>query len=284
MNGFINLYKPRGISSAQCLNKVKKILDYKCGHMGTLDPLACGVLPVAVGQATRLFDLMLDKQKVYIAEFTFGYETDTLDLEGETILSGGRVPTAEEIEKILPSLVGEIDQIPPAYSAKCVDGKKSYQLARAGKTVELAPKKVQIYSIKMLKKQSQAPAYRFEITCGGGTYIRSICRDMAYALNTYATMSALERIQSGYFTKQNSVTVEQLESCENPCDLLIASDETLSFEKVLLTKAQAERILNGIYDDYHLPNGKYRVYCEQEFWGVANVENKKLVIKPYVRG
>ena len=150
MNGFLNIYKPSGMSSAHCLNKIKKKIDYKCGHMGTLDPLACGILPIGVGQASRLFDHLLDKTKVYIAEFTFGYETDTLDLEGTVLKTSEKIPSKSEIIDLLPNLCGKVMQIPPVFSAKCVDGKKSYQLARKGVSVDLPPKEVEIFSIKLL--------------------------------------------------------------------------------------------------------------------------------------
>ena len=270
------------MSSAHCLNKVKKKLDYKCGHMGTLDPLACGVLPIGVGQATRLFDQLLDKQKVYIAEFTFGYETDTLDLEGKVIFDNGKIPSKDELIDLLPHLCGKVMQVPPVFSAKCVDGKKSYQLARAGKAVELAPKQVDIYYIKLIENLS--PTFRFEIACGGGTYIRSICRDIAHGLNTYGTMTALERIKSGYFTTQNSIDLDTFLQSKNARDLLIKSDDVLPYEKLVLTNKQATQVINGLYPYFDIADGKYRVYCESEFWGVGNCENGKLVIKPYVRG
>lgn len=280
MNGFLNIYKPRGVTSARCLAKVKRIVKCKCGHMGTLDPLACGVLPIALGQATRLFDIMTEKQKKYIAEFTFGTETDTLDLEGKPVFTGGRIPTKDEIIDLLPHFIGEIDQVPPAFSAKCVDGKKSYKLARSGVQVELKPKRIEIYDIKLLGGNS--PVFTFEITCGGGTYIRAIARDLGRALGTYGTMTALERVQSGFFTKERSVTVEEL--IENGYEkYLIGSDEVLHFEKVELEESKAIRLLNGLYDDFDLPDGRYRVYVKGVFWGVGNCENKKIVIRPYVR-
>lgn len=281
MNGFLNIYKSKGVSSARCLSKVKKIINCKCGHLGTLDPLASGILPVAIGQAARLFDLMLDKEKKYIAEFTFGYQTNTLDLEGEVDFLGGTIPTKQQIIDILPDFLGKIDQIPPMFSAKCVGGTKSYKLARQGKTVELKPKTVEIFDIKLLKDNS--PSFVFEITCGGGTYIRSICRDIAQKLSTFATMTALERVACGYFTKENSISVEQLENLSID-EILIKSDEVLSYEKIVLEKSKAIRLLNGLYDDYDYKNGIYRVYCEDEFWGVGQVTDGKIVIKPYVRG
>lgn len=287
MNGFLNVYKPKGMSSAFCLNKIKRKLGLKCGHMGTLDPLACGVLPVAVGQAARLFDCLLDKKKTYVAEFTFGYQTDTLDLEGKPILSGGKIPSKSEIEEVLPSFCGEIMQAPPAFSAKCVGGTKSYKLARRGIEVALEPKKVIVYSIKLLESDLAEQArgvFKLEIVCGGGTYIRALARDIAAAAGTYGTMTALERAACGYFTKQNSVTLEDIENAENLIDLLIKSDEVLDYPKLVLNNTQATRLLNGLRDEYAIENGEYRVYCESEFWGVGHVLDKTLSVKPYVRG
>ena len=133
MNGFLNLYKPKGVSSAKILNALKKsIKGVTVGHMGTLDPLASGVLPVALGKSTRLFDFLLDKDKTYIATFAFGYETNTLDLEGEVIKRNEHIPAESELIAATERNTGEIMQVPPVFSAKCVNGKRSYQLARKG--------------------------------------------------------------------------------------------------------------------------------------------------------
>ena len=139
MTGFLNVYKPAGMSSAAVVNRVKRLVKTPCGHMGTLDPLAEGVLPVGVGNATRLFDYFLQKRKRYTARFRFGATTDTLDAEGEVIV-GGRVPPFDEIGRALPAFIGEIEQIPPRYSAVSVGGRRGYDLARAGAEFELAPK------------------------------------------------------------------------------------------------------------------------------------------------
>lgn len=163
MTGFINFYKPSGMSSAISLVKIKKLLgkSVKCGHMGTLDPLASGVLPVAIGKATRLFDYLLDKVKVYEAEFTFGYETDTLDLGGKIINEGGRVPEISEVRAAAERRDREkLQQIPPAYSAKNVNGKRSYELARKGIAVELKPKTVEILSI-IVSESEKVGAFNF---------------------------------------------------------------------------------------------------------------------------
>ena len=282
------------MSSAFCLNKIKRKFGFKCGHMGTLDPLACGILPVAIGQATRLFDLLLDKKKVYIAEFTFGIETDTLDLEGKPVFMGGKIPSKVELIDLLPRFCGKIMQVPPAFSAKCVDGKKSYKLARKGISVELKPKEVVVYSIEILDdgdggEKNSRGIFRFKIECGGGTYIRSLARDIGRGAGSFATMTALERVACGYFTKENSVTLEMLDQAESINDLLIKSDEIFDFEKLVLDKTRATRLLNGLHDEFDFPDGNYLVYCENdsgsaEFWGVGHICNKGLVIKPYVRG
>ena len=165
--GFINVDKPSGVTSSAIVNKIKWLSGVPCGHMGTLDPLASGVLPVGVGNATRLFDYFLQKQKTYIAEFTFGETADTLDCTGE-IVRGGHVPTESEILEVLPQFIGEIDQIPPKYSAKNVNGKRGYELARAGIEFELQPKRIVIHDLELLGK-SNDDTFRVKIRCGGGT-------------------------------------------------------------------------------------------------------------------
>ncbi len=204
MTGFITVDKAAGVSSACEVNLIKRLSGTPCGHMGTLDPMASGVLPVAIGNAARLFDYFLDKKKTYVANFEFGTDSDTLDTTGNIISANGVVPSADEIMRALPSLCGEVLQIPPKFSAKNINGKRGYQLARAGVEFSLPPKKVNIYSIKLLKQISEN-TFSFEIECGGGTYIRSIARDLGKKLETCAVMSALVRTKSGCFTLENAV-------------------------------------------------------------------------------
>ena len=168
--GFLNVDKPSGVVSSTVVNKSKWLTGVPCGHMGTLDPLASGVLPVGVGNATRLFDYFLEKEKTYEAAFTFGVTSDTLDSTGELVW-GGRVPTAEEIENVFPSLTGDIMQMPPKYSAKNVNGRRGYELARAGIDFELQPKKVRIYGME-LTGQLDENTYGVKIRCGGAWYER----------------------------------------------------------------------------------------------------------------
>lgn len=283
MNGFLNLYKPKGVSSAYVLNAVKRsIRNEVVGHMGTLDPLASGVLPVAIGKSTRLFDYLLDKDKVYIATFAFGYRTDTLDLEGKIEEESDFIPTEEKIKQECKNLIGDIMQVPPSYSAKCVNGKRSYELARKGKTVELPPKKVTISNLEMIEKLSENE-YRFKIECKGGTYIRSIARDLGILCGSCATMTALERVQSGIFTIENSVSAEDFVKSENKQSFLLPPYEVVDYPIINLSKRESERLYNGLYDTFEYPNGTYRVFAPDGFYGVGELNDGKLKVKAYIR-
>lgn len=283
MNGFLNLYKPKGVSSAFVLNQIKRsVRGETVGHMGTLDPLASGVLPVAIGKSARLFDFLLDKSKTYVADFAFGYETDTLDLEGKVIRTSPVIPTEEEIARVLPSLCGDVDQIPPLFSAKCVNGKRGYELARKGKEFTLPPKRVHIEKIELLGR-TEENKYRFLIVCGGGTYIRSIARDIGEALGSCATMTDLVRRSSGIFDMDSAVTAERFANAEDKKSLLIPPDEVVSFPKLELTEREAERLFNGLYDRFSFPDGIYRVYEPNAFYGVGILTDGKLKVKAYIR-
>lgn len=272
--GFFNVDKPSGITSSAVVNKCKWLTATPCGHLGTLDPLASGVLPVGVGNATRLFDYFLEKEKEYVAEFTFGVASDTLDSTG-TLTIDGRIPTEKEIEAVLPSLIGEIAQIPPKYSAKSVNGRRGYELARAGVEFELAPKTVNIYDIAMLGSGEAKNSYRFQIRCGGGTYIRSIARDMAFALGTNGVMSALRRTKSGVFTAENAIPFSLLEQDLPVSELekyLIPTESVLPFPKLLLNGRKAEKIFNGLAVEAEQSDGLYKLYQGENFYGLAQVE------------
>lgn len=282
MIGFVNINKKVGDGSTYAVNKLKHTFKTPCGHMGTLDPLASGVLPIGVGKATRLFNFLLDKNKTYLAEFEFGYLTDTLDCTGTVIKDGGRLPTKEEITRVLGDFLGEIDQIPPAYSAKMVDGRRSYDLARKGVEVALPPKRIRIDGLTCLDKLEEGK-FTFQIDCGGGTYIRSIARDLGEKLGTYCTMTALKRTASGNFKIENSVTLEEFLSSAHPEEYLTPTDEAISYPKVHLSAKEGARLLNGVYDDYGLEKGLYRVYTANEFWGIGQVEDSLLKMKAYCR-
>lgn len=270
------------MSSAYAVGAVKKKFNCPCGHMGTLDPMAEGVLPVGIGKASRLFQYMLDKEKTYIARFIFGYTTDTLDITGETTEKTDKIPTLDEIKSILGNFVGEIEQMPPKYSAKCINGKRGYQLARQGVEFTLEAKKVSILSLECLGQISENE-FEFKIECKGGTYIRSLARDIAIACGSLGTMSKLSRVKSGIFNYENGITIEQLKSLENVDDFIIAPDSAVSFEKLDLTEKQAQKILDGVFENYGFNDGTYRVYNQGKFIGVGKVQEGILRINSYVR-
>ncbi len=274
--GFFNVDKPSGLVSSAVVNKLKWLTGVPCGHMGTLDPLASGVLPVGVGNATRLFDYFLNKEKEYIAEFTFGVDSDTLDSTG-TLVYGGRIPTEAEIEGVLPQFLGVIAQIPPKYSAKNVNGQRGYDLARAGVEFTLPPKDVRIDGLELMgKSEERENTYRLKIRCGGGTYIRSLARDIAAALGTKGVMSSLLRTQSGCFLLPESLPFSLLESdpsAEALEELIIPTERVLPLEELPLTERQAEKLYHGQLVSSEVGDGLYKIYKDGSFYGVAEVSN-----------
>ena len=214
MYGFINLNKSAGFTSHDCVARVRRILRLKrVGHAGTLDPAATGVLPMALGKATRLLQF-LPSNKAYHARIKFGVATNTDDLEGET-LTVQSVPhlQLEQIQEILPQFIGKIEQVPPIYSAIHVQGKRLYDLARKGEIIEVPSRIVEVFELKILNwYPGEFPELEIAIACGSGTYIRSIARDLGAILNTGATLANLIRTESSGFGLENSLTLETLET------------------------------------------------------------------------
>jgi len=270
MNGFFNIDKPFNMSSAKAVWLIKKKfnLKEKIGHMGTLDPFATGVLVIGLGRASRLFDVMLDKRKTYIATFEFGYQTKTLDMESQEIEARSDcIPTKEEIEKLLPEMIGKQEQLAPQYSAKSIGGTRAYMLARSGKIADIKPHNIEIYSLELLEQKSLTE-FIFEIECSGGTYIRSICRDLAYKLGTVATMTALKRTQCGDFKIQDSKSIEGLQ--EEDC---ISSDFVLKHLEILdINSEDLQKIKNGLKLFRKEKSGLYRVYDNKQLLGVIKIE------------
>ena len=276
MTGFINVNKVKDVSSAREVAVIKRLTKTPCGHMGTLDPMASGVLPIAVGNAARLFDYFSDKHKKYSATFRFGVDSDTLDITGEVKQNSGRVPDFSEINDVLNNFIGEIMQVPPKYSAKNVSGRRGYELARAGVDFELPAKKVKVYSID-LKGQDGADFY-FDSECGGGTYIRSLARDIAEVLGTCAVMSSLERTQSGVFTLESSVKTELLD-CDNVSKYIIPTESVLSYESLYPDEKSSFKLFNGLSVTCDKPNGLYKIYREGNFYGIAEVAESILKVR-----
>lgn len=271
-NGFINLYKESNMTSNKALSILKRVLkenniNTKVGHFGTLDPLAEGVLPVALGRATRLFDYALDKTKTYIATFLFGKETDTLDIDG-TVLSEESVDIAEDkVQEALKTFVGEISQTPPQYSAKSVGGVRAYKLARQGIEVDLPAKNIIIHSIVLNKKISKN-TYELTITCSSGTYIRSIVRDLACTLGTVGIMTKLIRTSSGNFHIEDALKVAELVNLEqNIQPIEVFTD---NFEKLFLTEEQKTNLVNGVFPFIeNLQDKYYAVYDKENLMGIG---------------
>lgn len=278
MTGFITVNKTEGVSSAREVNIIKKLTGTPCGHLGTLDPMASGVLPVAIGNAARLFDYFLSKKKRYVATFVFGCDSDTLDTTGTVIETGGKIPSVGEIEAVIPHLMGEVLQIPPKYSAKSICGKRGYQLAREGIDFTLPPKKINIYSIKVLNKITDN-SYSFEIECGGGTYIRSIARDLGARLGTAAIMSALVRTKSGVFDISSAVPTDMLNK-ENVSRYITETDSVLPFESFYPSATEAKRLFNGLSAECGLSDGTYKIYyTDGSFYGLAESKDNFLKVR-----
>ncbi len=267
MTGFVNIDKREGVSSTYAVNRLKRLSGTPCGHMGTLDPLASGVLPVAVGNASRLFEYFLEKEKTYLARFRFGVTSKSLDRESE-LLFGGRVPSAEEIGEVLPRFVGEIEQVPPAFSAISIGGKRSYEYARQGREVPLNAKRVHIYEFCLLE-QTEKDEFLFRIVCGGGTYIRSLARDVARALGTEGLMASLRRTKSGIFTEETAVPLDAL-TPENLREYLIPTEDVLPFPAL---EMDDERLYHGLSLPCKGEDGQYKLYRGGQFYGLARVEN-----------
>ena len=260
ISGFICVDKPKGWTSSDVVAVLRGVISksvgykVKVGHMGTLDPMATGVLPVAVGKAARLFDILMNKKKGYAAQVSFGSETDTLDGEGAVIAQTDILPTAAQLKCACSAFIGDIEQVPPAYSAKSVGGVKAYKLARNGTEVELRPVKVHIDAITLQKvngseKYSDTDKVKvaeFSVDCGGRTYIRSLSRDIAHKCGSLGTMTALKRTYSGPFTCENAVGIETVK--QEALKYLIPVTQVLAgiYESEELNERDIKAFTNGV--------------------------------------
>lgn len=270
LNGIILLNKERGISSNKVVNKVKYLLKAdKAGHLGTLDVLGEGLLPVTLGKGTKLFDYFLNKDKVYLTTFKFGETTATLDLEGEVTEKNDVVVKLKDLEGTLSSFVGKQLQMPPEYSAKKICGRKAYEFARRGESVDLKPKEIEIYSIKVIK-ELDLNKFLFEVHCSSGTYIRSLCRDIARELSTFGVMYDIQRTRCGGFDIKNSFTIKDVEQGKFE---IISLDSVFDNEKLILDSFKTERLLNGVFIKVDCLDGDYRVYNGDCFLGLGKVSD-----------
>lgn len=272
INGIILVNKESGFSSNQLVGKVKYLLKAnKAGHLGTLDVLGRGLLPITLGRGTKLFDYFLNKDKVYQTIFEFGFATTTLDREGEITDKNDVEVSLEQLQNVCQKFIGKQDQLPPIYSAKKINGKKAYELARAGKSVDLKPKQIEIYDLRVLK-QIEKNKFLLEVHCSSGTYIRSLCRDIASSLGTFGVMQDILRTKCGSFDIKESFTIEDIEQGKYK---IIPLDTVFDYEKLITY--EADKLLNGqlVKTDYQ--DGIYRIYTDNSlFLGIGNVKNKRL--------
>ena len=283
MNGVINIYKNTGMTSFDVVAMVRRVAKMKkVGHTGTLDPAASGVLPVCLGKATKIIDYIMENKKVYRVNLKLGMVTDTYDLEGEVLREEDASHiTKDEILNCINSFVGTIDQVPPMYSALKQNGVRLYELARQGIEVHREARKVTIYSIENVKIESNYNI-QMDVCCSKGTYIRSLCYDIGEKLNVGATMTALERIQNGPFTKEEAINIEDL--TEELLEKHIISIEKAldSFEEITVNEKFGKLLRNGVkvfdnrmYSEEVEFNKLYRVYEDNGvFLGLGKRDEK----------
>lgn len=278
MQGIVIVNKESGWTSFDVVNKLKHIYNTKkVGHLGTLDPMAEGVLPVAIGRATKLFDYYLNKTKTYIANIKFGILTDSLDATGAVIKTEETNVTEAEFKKALNSFVGKISQVPPKVSAKKINGRRAYDLARNNIEFEIKPKDVTIYEIEYISKIADNE-YQFKVVCEAGTYIRSLCRDIGEKLNTIATMTKLVRTKAGEFSIENAHTISKIEG--NKEAFLLPLEKVLNNEqKLVLSVDNLPALINGRKLVVNEQDSKLvTVYCGDILFGLGNILNKNLKI------
>lgn len=281
MEGIIVVNKPKGITSFDVIRKLKKILKTKkIGHTGTLDPLATGIMLVCVGKATKLASDLEVEDKVYNADFDIGYATDTYDIEGKKIAENIIEVSKETLEQSIKKFIGNIKQVPPMYSAIKIDGNKLYHLARKGIEVERPERDVTIEYINLLDfKDNKA---KIETKVSKGCYIRSLIYDIGQDLGTYATMTALQRKQVGYYSLKNSYNLEEIENMalNGNFEFLKSVEEIFSYDKYSLqTEKELTLYKNGntVKINGNLENKRYRIYFQDKFIGLANIENNNLL-------
>lgn len=248
VHGWLVVDKPIGLTSTQVVGRVRRLLDaQKVGHGGTLDPIASGVLPIALGEATKTVAHVVDGQKRYRFTLRWGLATDTDDAEGQVIEERPGRPTPDEIQAVLPDFQGAVIQVPPTYSAIKVDGRRSYALARANKAVELAPRTVRIARLALIEAGPEEAS--FEVDCGKGTYMRALARDLGRALGTAAHIVALRRLAVGGFTENRAISLETLEALGHSAaalELLLPVEAALDGIPALpLTDVEASRLRCG---------------------------------------
>ncbi len=285
MDGIIIINKEKEYTSNDVVQIVKHTLNEKVGHTGTLDPNATGVLPILIGKGTKISKYLVNHDKIYEATLQLGIKTDTADGEGKILESkeiDKNILSEENINKTLKSFKGKQTQMPPMYSAIKVNGKKLYDYARKGERIEVPVRNIEIYNLELNKIDLQNNQIDIRIECSKGTYIRTLCEDIAEKLGTIGYMKELNRIQVGEFNIEKAIKIEKLKSNKNNIDYL--KENIISLEKVLenkekitINKKQLETFLNGVKITSNHKDGIYRIYDEKgNFIGTGILQNSKL--------
>lgn len=282
MDGIIVINKPIRCTSYNIVYRVKKIFKEKVGHTGTLDPLATGVLPILIGKGTKLSNYLMEHDKEYIATLKLGKKTDTLDAEGEVIEErevDDNIFNKDKIDEVLNKFIGKIEQIPPLYSAIKVNGKKLYEYARNGQNVEVKPRQVEIYKINLLNIDKEQKEIKFKVNCSKGTYIRTLCLDIAEKLGSIGYMSSLQRTRVGRFKIKDAITIDELEKNEQNNEFLnknLISIEAIFIDKEVINLDDTKSFLNGVKIKIKKGDGIYRIYNNNNFMGTGIIENNLL--------
>lgn len=284
MDGIIIINKQKNYTSNDVVQIVKKTFNEKTGHTGTLDPNATGVLPLLVGKGTRLSKYLINHDKIYEVVLKLGEKRDTADSEGN-IIENKEICYSninkENINEVFNTFIGKQEQKPPMYSAIKVNGKKLYEYARKGQEINVEPRKIEIYKIELLNINDRKDEIQFRVECSKGTYIRSLCEDIAEKLQTVGYMKKLNRIKVGNFDINNSITIDELKKNkdnEKFIDKYFISIEKIfeNNDKIELNNKKLTMFLNGISLNYKLNSGIYRIYSEGKFIGIGEVKENNL--------
>ncbi len=280
MDGFVVFLKPPGMTSSNAVYDVRRIFEIKkAGHLGTLDPGACGVLPISLGRATRLFDILAEHVKCYRFEILFGVSTDTQDSYGRIVQRNAGVSVEEEdILRILPHFIGKQEQRVPPYSALKIRGRKMYDIARSGASVPVKTHRVTVYSLELVRKTG-LNRYLIDIRCSKGTYVRQLCEDIGNAIGTTSILSFLLRTSSSGFSLDQSYSIRELERMKTEGTLgeaVVSCEQALlHIPEVVLQEDRRIPTLNGLDTNIKIADGIYRIYSDG-FLGIGTVSGNNL--------
>lgn len=284
MQGIVLINKPANCTSHDIVYKIRKITNEKVGHTGTLDPMAKGVLPILIGKATKCSAYLINHNKTYKVELQLGIQTDTADSEGKIVRKEEvqeKLLNKQHVINTLEMMLGKQDQTPPIYSAIKIEGKKLYEYARKGQKIEIPPRKIEIYNIELNNIDEIKKSIKFTVSCSKGTYIRSLCEDIAKKLGTVGFMSDLTRLKVGEFSIQKSISLEKILNSENPKEELEKNIITIEelFDKkdsIELSSKELTLFINGVKLQKNKEDDIYKIYNNTNFIGIGIIKDKML--------